>query len=216
MKKTELLLVAILMMMSITSCTVTIPMQSNLSDQLMLMGENRNIYPNISLTSDQADGPINLVSAQKNGHETVSNSYYQYASETAFKNLWNSYFSAKFNSYSKDTINIKVHLKSLVLKQQLTTSIGGTMFTGNSKYNNEAAAVVQVSILYHGENYETQFQVVASGYNESQMNSYGNTYYTTNAANPTGQMAQILESALNKSIIHFENYLESVVTADQE
>ncbi len=38
MKKTELLLVAILSMMTITSCTVTIPIQSNLSDQLNVNG----------------------------------------------------------------------------------------------------------------------------------------------------------------------------------
>lgn len=214
MKKIKFL-AAILSMMTIAACTVTIPMQSNLSDQLMLMGENRNIYPNITLTSEQTDGPINLVSVQKNGHETVSSSYYQYASETAFKKLWNSYFSAKFNAYAKDTMAIHVNLKSLVLKQKMSTSIGGTMLTGNSKYNNEAVAIVDVKISYHGTEYKTEFEVLASGYNESQTMSYGNTYYTTNASNPTGQMAQILESALNKSIIHFENYLDAVVTADK-
>ncbi len=113
-------------------------------------------------------------------------------------------------------MNITVHLKSLVLKQQMTTSIGGTMLTGNSKYNNDAVAVVKIKMLYHENEYVTQFEVIASGYNESQMNSYGNNYYTTNATIPTGQMAQILESTLNKSIIHFENYLDAVVTADEQ
>ena len=67
MKKTLLLL----FVAAITiSCAVTIPMQSNLSDQTMLLAKNKNIKANYNLKSNVVDGPIALTSVTRNGNES--------------------------------------------------------------------------------------------------------------------------------------------------
>jgi len=200
----------------LTSCTVTIPMQTNLSDQTMLLAENRNIKANYTIYSDVPDGFINYVSATKNGNETVNNEAYKYASTTAFSKLWDSYFASKFNGYSKDEMDIEVVLKKLQFKEQASTSVGMTMLTGNIKQNVEAIASVYVLVTYHGEKYENQFDVSASDYNESQQMKAGNTYYTVNQTNPTQQKSMLLDACLNKTIVQFENFLRSVMMADLE
>lgn len=67
-----------------TSCAITIPLQSNLSDQTLLLAENKNIKANYTLKSNVPDGNISFVSVTKNGSETVNNESHEYASETAF------------------------------------------------------------------------------------------------------------------------------------
>ncbi|MBW1612594.1 MAG: hypothetical protein JRJ57_01195 [Deltaproteobacteria bacterium] len=200
----------------ITSCTVTIPMQTNLSDQTMLLAENRNIKANYTLTSNVPDGFIQYVSVLKNGNESYSNESYKYASTSAFNKLWESYFSSKFNSYSKEIMDIEISLLELKLREQASTSIGFTVLTGNSKVNVDAIAKVKAVISYHGEKYETQFEVNASDYNESQQMQAGNYSYTINQNNPTQQKSQLLDNCLNRSIIQFENFLRSVMLADME
>lgn len=201
---------------ALTSCSVTIPVQSNLSDQTMLLAENRNIKADYVLTSNIPDGFISYVSVLKNGAETWNNSTYKYASETAFKKIWNSYFASKFNSYSKDNIKIEITLKELKLREQAATSIGMTMLTGNTKVNVEAIATFYIIVTFHEKKYENQFEVNASDYNESQQMKAGNYYYTTNQNNPTQQKSKLLESCLNKSVIQFENFLRSVMLSDKE
>jgi len=201
---------------ALTSCSVTIPLQTNLSDQTMLLAKNRNIKANYTLVSNIPDGFIPYVSVLKNGSETMSNSSYKYASETAFKKIWDSYFSGKFNKYSKDQMNIEVTLKDLKLRKQAATSIGMTMMTGNTKENVDAIAIVHVLFNYHGKKYETQFEIDASDYNESQQMKSGNYSYTINQNNPTQQKAKLLENCLNKSVIQFENFLRSVMSTDKE
>jgi hypothetical protein len=201
---------------ALTSCSVTIPLQTNLSDQTMLLAENRNIKANYTLVSNIPDGFIPYVSVLKNGSETINNSSYKYGSESAFKKIWNSYFSSKFNTYSKDQMDIEVTLKDLKLKEQAATSIGMTMLTGNTKVNVDAIVTIHVLVNYHGEKYENQFEVNASDYNESQQMKSGNYHYTTNQNNPTQQKAKLLESCLNKSVIQFENFLRSIMLTDKE
>lgn len=213
MKKLLIILSSVVLF---SACSVTIPMQTNLSDQTMLLAENRNIKANYYLTSSIEDGFITYVSVMKNGNETHNNTSYKYASASAFKKLWESYFSSKFNNFSKDLMDIEVTLMDLKLKEQAATSIGLTMLTGNTKVNVDAIATVRVVIRYHGEKYETQFEVNASEYNESQQMKIGNTYYTANQNNPTQQKSKLLDNCLNKSIIQFENFLRSVIIADQE
>jgi len=200
----------------LSSCVTTIPLQTNLSDQTMLLAENKNIKANYTIVSNIPDGYISYISVQKNGHEMVNNETYQYASETAFNKIWTSYFSNKFNNYSKDEMDIEVTLKDLKLKEQAATSIGMTMLTGNVKVNVEALAKVHVLVNYHNKKYENEFDIAASDYNESQQMSYGNSYYTVNESNPTQQKSKLLESCINKSIIQSENYLRSVIIADKE
>lgn len=200
----------------LSSCITTIPLQSNLSDQTMLMAENRNIKANYTLRSEIHDGHIPYVSVMKNGSETIDNTSHKYASETAFKKLWDSYIASKFNSYATDQMGIQVTLKELKLKQQAATSIGMTMLTGNTKVNVDAIAVVHVLVDYNGHQYENQFEVTASEYNESQNMQAGSLYYTVNETNPTQQKSKLLESCLNKSVIYFENFLRSVMLADKE
>lgn len=88
------------------------------------------------------------------------------------------------------------------------------MITGNTKYNVEAIAVVYFSVDYEGENYNKEFEVIASDYNESQSMQSGNNYYTANQTNPTQQKSKLLESCLNKSIIQFENFVSAVILKD--
>lgn len=201
---------------ALTSCSITIPLQTNLSDQTMLLAENRNIKANYTLASYVSDGFIPYVSVLKNGSETMKNSSYKYASASAFKKIWSSYFSSKFNAYSKDQMDIEVTLMDLKIREQAATSIGMTLLTGNTKMNVDVIATIHVLINYHGKKYENEFEVNASEYNESQQMKSGDYYYTANLNNPTQQKAKLLDHCLNKSIIQFENFLRSIMFADKE
>lgn len=200
----------------ITSCTTTIPLQTNLNEQTMLLAENRNIKANYELNSEIPDGYIPYVSVQKNGKENVNNTSFKYASESAFNKLWDSYFSNKFNNYAEDQMNIEVTLEKLKLKEKAATSIGMTMLTGNSKVNVDAIATVHVVVDYHGKKYENQFEVSASEYNESQQIQAGNYSYSVNQTNPTQQKSKLLEGCLNKSVIQFENFIRSIMLTEKE
>lgn len=212
MKKLYFILPGIMLL---SACTVTIPMQTNLSDQTMLLAENRNIKANYSLVSDVNDGYIQYISVMKNGTESYKNSSFKYASATAFKELWDSYFSSKFNNLSNDQMDIQVVLTDLKLRDQTTTSRGFSALTGNTKVVAGAIANVKVVIGYNGKKYETEFEVSASDYNEAQQVSDGNTTYTVIQTNPTQQKAILLDNCLNKTIIQFENYLRSVMLTER-
>ena len=147
----------------------------------------------------------------RNGNESSNKGTLEYASETAFKRMWSAYFSSKFNEYSEDEMNILVKLIDLRLRKQSGTSVGETLFTGNTKYNVEAIAEVYFSVDYKGETYQKEFKVVASDYNESQSMQSGNNYYSVNQTNPTQQKSKLLESCLNKFIIQFENFVSAVI-----
>ena len=211
MKKILLLLLA---SMVLTSCSVTIPMQSNLSDQTMLIAKNKDIKANYTLSSRVSDGQIVLTSVMRNGNESNNQGNLEYASETAFKRMWSTYFSSKFNEYADDEMEVLVELVDLRLRQKSGTSVGETLFTGNTKYNVEAIAVVYFSVDYNGENYNKEFEVVASDYNESQSMQSGNYNYSVNQKNPTQQKSKLLENSLNKSIIQFENFVSAVILSN--
>ena len=212
MKYLSILFVAL----TITSCSVMIPLQTNLSDQTMLLAENRNIKANYTLESQIPDGYIDYVSVQKNGRESLDKKTNKYASETAFFKVWDSYFSNKFNPYAKDQMNIEVTLKDIYLKKQAITSIGYSMLTGNEKTNMEAVAVFNFLVDYHGEIYEKEIEVNTTDYNETERISTGDGYYTSHLANPTQQKAMLLEDCFNKSIIQFENFVRMVILTDNE
>lgn len=211
MKKITLIFILSIL---VTSCSVTIPTQTNLSNQTMLLAKNKNIKANYNLSSNVADGPIALTSVMRNGNESSNQGSLEYASETAFKRMWSSYFDSKFNDYADDEMDVLVELVDLRLRQKSGTSVGETLFTGNTKYNVEAIAVVYFSVDYEGENYNKEFEVIASDYNESQTMQSGNNYYTANQTNPTQQKSKLLESCLNKSIIQFENFVTAVILED--
>jgi len=215
MKKLTTKTIWIGIVMVFYSCATIIPLQTNLSDQTMLLAENRNIKANYSLVSNIPDGFISYVYVLKNGSETMMNSSYKYASESAFKKIWNSYFASKFNPYSNDQIDIIVTLKELKLREQAATSVGWAVLIGNIKANIDAIATIHVLVNYHGKKYENQFEINASDYNETQQMRAGNYYYTINQNNPTQQKAKLLESCLNKSVIQFENLLRSIMFADK-
>ena len=208
MKKSFYILFTLLVL---TSCSVMIPLQTNLSDQTMLLAENRNINANYTLESNIPDGYIDYISVQKNGRESMDNKSNKYATETAFFKVWDAYFSNKFNPYSNDQMDIKVTLKDLYLKQQAMTSIGYTLLTGNEKMNMEAVAIFSFLVDYHGKRYEKQIEVNTADYNESQSVSYGDTHYTTTLTNPTQQKAMLLQDCFNKSVIQFENFLSMIM-----
>ena len=197
------------------SCSTTIPAISNLSDQTMLLAKNKNIKANYFLISDVSDGAITFVSISKSGNSSSNNSSYKYASETAFNKIWSSYFQSKFNTYSKEEIDISVTLVDLYLRQQSVTSAATTFFTGNTKYNIEAVGVFHVLVDYKGEKFENQFEVTAADYNESQEVRSGDYYYSKNQVNPTQQQAKLLESCFNKGVIQFENFMQFVLTDEK-
>jgi len=213
MRKTVVLLI---ISATISSCTVTIPMQTSLSDQTLLLAENKNIKANYVVSSNVPDGFIRYVGVMKNGSETVSNESHKYAIETAFRKLWDNYFSSKFNAYAKDEMVVRLILEDFELRTVSSTSIGETMFTGNAKSNVEAIAVIDATIIYHGLTYQEKVTVSSSDYQETQAMSYGNTYYTSYNTNPTQQKAQIIDECLNKGVVRFENFIRQVLMADQE
>jgi len=210
--------VVIVLLFSITfmSCSITIPLQSNLNDQTLLLAENRNIKANYTLVSNVPDGTIPFVAVMKNGNESENSTPHKYATETAFKNIWKSYISNKFNNYADDEIDITVTLKDIKLRQLNSTSIGEALFTGNVKMNIDAFALIHVLIGYNGKKYENDFEVLSSEYNESQTSRIAGTTFTRSASNPTQQKAKLLESCLNRSVVQFENFLRSIMMSDKE
>lgn len=209
MKKVYLLLIAVTF--AFTSCAVKIPLQSNISDQTMLLAKNKNIKADYVLSSAVPNGPLALVAVQRNGKESVNEKAFEYDSELAFSKIWDSYFSSKFNAYSEEVMEVEVNLLDLYLKQVSSTSAGESLFTGNAKYNVEAVAVVEFTVNYKGKEYQNSFEVSASEYNESQSMQAGGVSYTKTAENPTQQKSKLLESCFNRSIIQFENFISSVV-----
>lgn len=195
----------------LASCTVTIPMQTNLSEQTLLLAENRNIKVNYDLQSEVPDGYIRFVNVSKNGNETTYNSSYKYAGATAFSKIWESYFSSKFNAYSKEMMDVQVVMKKLELRQNNTTSTGMTILTGNAQMNVEAVSKMYVKVVYKGQVYEKDINVNVSEYNETQTGSIGGYTYTSSAVNPTQQKSKLLESCLNRSVIEFENFLKGIM-----
>ncbi|MBF6598166.1 MAG: hypothetical protein ITF98_08055 [Fermentimonas sp.] len=129
MKKTFCYLFTVL---TLASCSVMIPLQTNLSVQTMLLAENRNIRATYALESHIQDGYIDYISVQKNGRESIDNKSNKYATETAFFKVWNSFFSNKFNPYSNNQMDVHITLIDLYLKQQAITSIGYTIFLLNN------------------------------------------------------------------------------------
>lgn len=201
----------ILLSIFVSACSTTIPMQSSLSDQTMLMADNKNIEANYSLTSNVPNGKITEVYVQKNGNERSSQRL-DYASETAFNNIWSSYFSNKFNDFSDETMNVNISLNELYLKETSATSMGVTFLTGNAKSNVEAITEVYVEVDYNGEKYQNEFQVSSSDYQETQSTQYG----TFSNTNPMQQKSQLLESSLNKAVIQFDNFVNSILSSHNQ
>ncbi|MBA7493870.1 hypothetical protein ES702_04435 [subsurface metagenome] len=198
------------------SCTVTIPMQTNLSDQTMLLAENKNINANTTISSNIPDGFLKYTAISKNGNETPNNDWLKYPIETAFKKIWNGYFSAKYTEYSKDTMVVMLVLEDFYFRDQSATSMGGAMFTGNVKTSLEATSVISAIIIYHNETYHKKVEVSTSDYNEFQQMKAGNTYYTSSQTNPTQQKSDLIDACLNKGIVQFENFVNSVLITDKE
>lgn len=192
----------------IVSCVTTIPLQSNLSDQVMLMANNKNIQAVVTLTSDVPNGPINSVYIMRNGSQTTSQAG-EYQSETAFKNIWNSYFDSKFNRFSSETMIVSVRLVDLYLKQTSATSLGVEILTGNAKSTVEAISKIFVEVEYRGQTFANEFDVTASDYRETQSTQYG-TFANTN---PTQQISLLLQSTLNRSVIQFDNFIASILNS---
>lgn len=190
-------------------CSTTIPLQSNLSDQTMLMAENKNIKAEYVLNSEVPNGKISQVFYMKNGNRSGSKEF-TYQPETAFKNIWKSYFDNKFNSFSSDEMVITATLKELYLEEKSSTSIGATLFTGNTKSNVEAITKVMVTVEYKGENYSNEFEVSSSEYQETQSTEYG----TYSKKNPMEQRSVLLQNSLNRSVIQFDNFIRQIITAN--
>lgn len=197
------------------SCSVTIPLLTNLDEQTLLLAENRNIKANYTLVSNVPDGDIPYVAVFKNGTVNENTTKHLYPSETAFKKIWKSYFSSKFNDYSKDKMDVTVTLKDIRLKQ-INSSSFGEVLIGDLKMNVEAVALIDVIVDYKGEKYDKQFEVLSSEYNQTGTRKIGNSSFTVNSSNPTQQKAKLLENCLNRSVVLFENFLSSIMMSEEE
>ena len=204
-------LVILISLCLFSACSTMIPMQANLSDQTLLLAKNKNLKINYNLNSEIPDGEIKQLSFLKNGSSSTTSAYYEYNSSTAFQKIWDEYFSSKYNNFSKDTVDVEVILKDLYLKTQAGNTIGGQLLTGNVRVNNSAEGKLYVKVTINEETFENEFTVNSSAYNESQTNTIGNYTYTTNETNPMQQRAELLESVLNKSIVQFDNFIESLL-----
>ncbi len=192
------------------ACSTTIPLQSNLSDQTLLMADNKNIKADFVLNSEIPDGKIQQVYFLKNGKRSGSKEF-DYQSETAFTQMWSSYFDNKFNKFSKDEMKITSILKDLYLEEQSSSSIGAQMLTGNNKSNVEAVAIIEVEVEYKGETYRNEFNVSSSDYQETQSTEYG----TFSQKNPMEQRSILLQSTLNRSVIQFDNFIRQILSAQE-
>jgi len=213
MKKTIVLL---LIGATFASCSVTIPMKTSLSDQTLLMAENKNIKADFVISSNVPDGYIRYVSVSKNGNETVKNESYKYAIESAFRKLWNSYFLSKFNNYSEDVMVVRLILEDFELREQSETSVATTLLVGYAKYDVDVIAVIDATVIYHGQTYHNKVTVSSSDYQEMQSMQYGNTVYYDYSSNPTEQQAQLIDQCLNKGVVQFENFIRQIQMADEE
>jgi|9_EtaG_2_1085328.scaffolds.fasta_scaffold09262_2 hypothetical protein len=205
-------IIMLIMLVSIifAACSTTIPLQSNLSDQTLLMADNKNIKADFVLNSEIPDGKIQQVYFLKNGKRSGSKEF-DYQSETAFTQMWSSYFDNKFNKFSKDEMKITSILKDLYLEEQSSSSIGAQMLTGNNKSNVEAVAIIEVEVEYKGETYRNEFNVSSSDYQETQSTEYG----TFSQKNPMEQRSILLQSTLNRSVIQFDNFIRQILSAQE-
>jgi hypothetical protein len=195
------------LMFLITSCSVTLPLQTNLSENTLLLSKSKDIKVDYVVVSDIKDGFIPYKSIQKNGTVTESNEYFKYSTETGLKTIWKNYFESKFNDYSTNQINVKIKQTEFYLKEQSTTAIGLTMLTGNAQSIVEAYSTIKIIIVYNGKTYQKDFNIVTNGYQETQQMKMGSFYYT----NPTAQKSQLIQDCYNKGIVLFESYLNSII-----
>lgn len=136
----------LLVVLLANACSSTIPLQTNLSDQTLLMAENKNIKANVELITEVPNGQVEQIYFLRNGNRS-SSQVFENQSETAFRNMWSAYFDNKFNSFSRDEMDIKVTLKELFLSEQSATSIGSQLLTGHNKSNVEAIGVFHVEVM---------------------------------------------------------------------
>lgn len=195
----------------INACSSSIPLQTNLSDQTLLMAENKNIKADFVLYSDISNGKIKQILFLRNGNQSGIREF-DYQSETAFKQMWAAYFDNKFNSFANEEMKITAVLKDLYLTEQSSTSIGGQVFTGNNRSNVESVGVVWVEIEYKSEIFKNEFTVSSSDYQETQSTNYG----TFSKVNPMEQRSRLLQSTLNRSVIQFDNFVRQVLSAANE
>lgn len=214
MNKKLFIFLIVISLLIVFSCTTTIPVQANLSDQIMLLAKNKDIKANYTLVSEVPDTLPYTYEYKNDAQNTVSS--LDYNAELAFNKIWGSYFSNKFNNYSKDQMDIIVTLKSLSMKEKAATSTGMMLLTGNTKSNIEATAKIHIVIDYHGKKYENEFNISSAEYQESQQMKYGNTIYTKYQTNSTQQKSILFENCLNRSIIEFENFLNSAIITNSE
>lgn len=208
--KYNLIMLIMLASTIFTACSTTIPLQSNLSDQTLLMADNKNIKADFVLNSEIPDGKIQQVYFLKNGNRSGSKEF-DYQSETAFTQMWSSYFDNKFNKFSKDEMKITSILKDLYLEEQSSSSIGAQLLTGNNKSNVEAVAIIEVEVEYKGETYRNEFNITSSDYQETQSTEYG----TFSQKNPMEQRSILLQTTLNRSVIQFDNFIRQILSAQE-
>ena len=213
MKNTCYILFSILIL---TACGNRIPLQANTSNQsLQSIIDKQNLMTIYDKelkadyklsTSFQAD-KIDLVQITKNGSKTVKEDAFEYASDKALKTFFNEYFDNKFNEFSDDVMSINIEMNDLYLEKKFSTSTGATILTGNSNYSMNAIGSFEVQITYKQKDYNKEFEVAASDYNEFESFSA----YSFIQKNSTEQNSLILQACFNRAIIKTDNVISNVL-----
>lgn len=194
-----------------SSCVTTLPLQSNLNDNTLLMSKNKNLKVTYDISSDIKDGLILCEFVQKNGKIQNNTNAFQCPIESALKSIWKNYFESKFNESAREEINVIIKQTNFFLKDQATTSIGVTMVTGNSQSMDEAHSSIEITIIYQGQKYKKTFDIVTNEFQESQIHTNGYYSYTSSYHNPTEQKTRLVENCLNKGIVLFDSYINSIL-----
>ncbi|MCX6320331.1 MAG: hypothetical protein NTX93_00780 [Bacteroidia bacterium] len=202
------LFIPLSVMFIMTSCAVTLPLQTNISDNVLLMSKNKDIKVNYEVSSDVKDGFILYKYEYKNGTKSENNKAFKYASETGLKTIWKNYFESKFNNYSINEMNVTIKQTQFYLREQSTTGIGFTMLTGNTQSIVEAHSTIKIIVIYKDKTYQKDFDIVSNSYQElQQMQAGGFKSYQ----NPTAQKSQLIQDCYNKGIVLFENFITSIL-----
>jgi hypothetical protein len=204
MKPSLFIAVAILL----GSCATSLPLLTNLSDQTLLLTENRNIKADYKLTSKLSGEQIAYDAMQKNGQLNSTGRTIRYNATTAFEAIFSKWFNAKFNPYSSEVIKIYVTLEDCYLLSKANNSVAAQLFLAKeNETTEEAVVVVAVNIEYKGRSYSNSFESTSSDYNSTVTTKRG-TYMMKNQSQ---QQATLIQNAFNSGIIMVDNMLKQIM-----
>jgi hypothetical protein len=191
-----------------SSCATTLPFMNNLSDQTLLLTENRNIKVDYKLNSQVEGDRIYYDAMQKNGQINSTGRTIGYNATAVFEAIFSKWFNAKFNPYSTEVMKINVTLEDCYLLSKANNSVAAQIFLAQeNETTEEAVVVVAVDIEYKGRSYSNKFESTSSDYNSTVTTQYG-TYMMKNKSQ---QQATLIQNAFNSGIVMVDNMLKQIM-----